>query len=148
MKIVIRIFVFILLFLMIVPNCYAVLCTRGLYDELVEKSKKIEATHSNDQIVIKNVDKDIMVKYNGTFYEPVNGEITIEEKNEVESIGLYAGYDTDCVEELLNTIPVKENKNNNYILIFLTLAVIAIIFIIDYKINSNKKGKKGKNAKK
>ena len=143
MKTITRIVVIFLLFVMTIPNCYAILCTRSLYDDLTEKAKKIEATYKNGEITLKNVDKDIMAEYDKNFYEPVDGVIKIENASQIKEIDLYAGFDTECVEEYLISIPVKEAKDFDFIplIAIIVLVIIAVVIKNDLR-------KRGNNEKK
>ena len=117
---------FIVFLFCFIPKVDAVLCTRGEYSNLKSLAFEAEASYElkfdkdNNhyyQITIKNVNKDIMVKFNGTFYEPENGTITISDRivgGADYDINLYGGYNTECVEEFLYGTTIQIPKYNVY----------------------------------
>lgn len=86
--------------------------------ELVPEQKFDQNHNSYFEVTVHNVDKDILVIYEGSVYEVdstgtvkldsiFNGGITYE-------VGLYGGYDTDCAEEYLYTKKIELPKYNVY----------------------------------
>ena len=68
-------------------------------------------------LTVNNVDKNILVSFNGRFYEPENGVVKIDNKvfgGETYEIFLYGGYDTYCPEDYLYTKRITVPKYNVY----------------------------------
>ena len=143
-KIAFKVFIAFLLFILLIPKCDAILCTKGLFNELSEKAKKVEAVQNGDTITIKNVDKDIMIEYNSKYYEETNGIVEIKTKDKIDELDIYGGYDTECVEEYILSVPVKQSSSFDFMLFIL---IVILIFVVAFLIKSDFR-KKGKNEKK
>ncbi|MBR1385552.1 MAG: hypothetical protein IJ568_01840 [Bacilli bacterium] len=198
-----KILIYILLLLVILPLTVHAeqLCIKKVYEELAAKVNEVEIkmTEKDDQIEVEvtNVDKDLMIYYNGNTYEPIDGKVTIimDKTTNNYDLKFYGGYDHACVEEYIATKRLynkysekdecngneewelcqkeydgyikddeefeeklneylksdekkeieSEKKNNKQKFILITLLVIIIFGICGYKINNNKKNKKGKS---
>ena len=123
-------FYFLLLFLMIVmsiPNVYASnICTRTKFNDLKSKAIKIKAEwelrfDENDnyyfEVTLSNVDKDLMIKFNQVYYEPLDGKIKLNDKLEggnTYNLQFYGGYQHSCVEQYIYTKKLAIPKYNKY----------------------------------
>ena len=68
-------------------------------------------------VTATNVSKDVLIKFNGSTYEPQKDNDTIFIESRIEGgmtyeFNLYAGYDTDCSEEFLYTKKLKIPRYN------------------------------------
>ena len=123
------------------------LCTKRKYNLLINKANDIEVLYNEEKIIIKNIDQDLLVFYNDTYYEPKNNEVIINGLiKDDNKIKIYGGYDTDCVEEYIKTIDGKEIKDEagidkNIILIIFCISIcsFSIIYIVIYERRKNEK---------
>lgn len=102
------------------------LCSTKRYNNLKMIAYKAEPSYelkfdSNHrhyfEVTVNNVDKDILVNYNGAMYEPVDGVVKIGSKlsgGTSYEIKLYGGYNTHCIEEYLYTKKITIPKYNPY----------------------------------
>ena len=101
-------------------------CTSKRYSDLkaiaykseVNYELKFDEKHNHYfEVTLTNVDKDILVSYNGVMLEPVNGTVELENRfadGVTYDIKLYGGYYTHCVEEYLYTKKITLPKYNTY----------------------------------
>lgn len=120
------IFIIFLLMLSITKVNAADLCTSAKYSNLKKKAASIKAEWELNfdeshkayfTIKLTNVDKDVLLKYNETTYEPVDGEIILNnmfDGGNNYQLKLYGGYETSCVEEYLYTKNLKVPSYNYY----------------------------------
>mgnify|MGYP003571466526 CR=1 FL=1 len=126
---IIRLILIAFLFIIFSTNVSAYgLCTSKKYSNLKSKAYKTEFSYELKfdenhnhyfEITVNNLDKDVILIFNGITYEAKdNGEpFTIETKLEdglTYEFSLYGGYDTDCVEEFLYKKKLTIPKYNVY----------------------------------
>jgi hypothetical protein len=117
----------IFLFITIIPNTYASnICTNVKFEELQRKASKISANYElrydNDEnhyfkIILNNVDKDLLIIYNDSFYEPKDGKIELEnyfESGQTYEFRIYGGENNPCVEEYIASKKITMPKYNIY----------------------------------
>ncbi len=102
------------------------LCTSTKHSNLKKKAASIkvewelnfdEAHKAYFTVKLTDMDDDLLLKYNETFYKPQNGEITLNnmlDGGTTYGFKIYGGYDTSCVEEYVFTKNVKIPKYNYY----------------------------------
>ena len=120
-------FIFILLFVCGIDSVFAAnICTKEKYNDLKKKAVKIEMNwtleYDNDdnfyfQINANNVDENLMLFFDGIYYEPKNGSIDVLtplEGGNTYQFKFYGGYDHPCVEEYVYTKNLTVPKYNKY----------------------------------
>ena len=79
---------------------------------------KFDENHNHYfDITVNNVDKDLLIFFNGTIYEPKDGTVYLSTRltgGLTYEIKLYGGYDTSCVEEYLYTKKITVPTYNKY----------------------------------
>ena len=118
--------IFSILFIFCLTIKVDALCTSKKFNDLkmtaykstVNYDLKFDEDHKYYFILtVSNVDKNILVQYNGRFYEPKNGVVEIDNKvfgGQTYEIFLYGGYNTACVEDYLYTKRITVPKYNIY----------------------------------
>ena len=123
-KIIITIYI-LMLILMKNLNVNA-LCTSKIYSDLKKTAYKTEVSYELKfdesknhyfEVKIANMDKDVILKFNGVIYESTGDVFTVNTKldgGKTYEFNLYGGYDSACVEEFLYTKKIKIPKYNVY----------------------------------
>ena len=101
-------------------------CTSRRYSDLKsiayksELSYELKFDNKNNhyfQIKVSNVDKNILVMFNGATYEPVNGIVDLQTRlagGKTYEVQLLGGYETQCIEEYLYTKKITVPTYNVY----------------------------------
>ena len=117
------VFLFIFSFTTKVDAAY---CTSKKYSDLkaiaykseVNYELKFDEKHNHYfEVTLTNVDKDILVYYEGIVYEPENGVVKLDSRlagGTTYEINLYGGFDSACVEEYLYTKKINLPYYNRY----------------------------------
>ena len=120
------IFIILLLLFISFPKVNASnICTQSKYNDLRTKAASIKAewelVSENDEyyfiVTLSNVDKDLMIKFNQTYYEPENGTIRLDARlsgGETYNLQFYGGYNHSCVEEYIYTKKMSIPKYNKF----------------------------------
>ncbi len=118
-----------ILMMLFIPTVNASnICTQKKFNELKQKASKVkvewklkfEDEDTDDyyfEISISNVDKDLVVKANGIYYEPDEGNIVLDSKltgGNTYDIQFYGGFDHVCVEQYIFTKKIKVPLYNKY----------------------------------
>lgn len=121
-----RFIILALLFIFLLPIKTDAICTSKRYSNLKMTAYKSEVSyelkfddyhHYYFLLNVNNVDKDILVEFEGYRYEPVDGVVKIDSRllgGETYEVKLYAGYDTYCAESFLYTKKITVPKYNVY----------------------------------
>ena len=88
------------------------------FKSVVSYELKFDENHNHYfQLKVSNVNKDILVVFNGTTYEPVDGVVNIQTRlsgGKTYEVYLMGGYETQCIEEYLYTKKITVPTYNVY----------------------------------
>ena len=119
-------FTFIFIFLFVFTIKADALCTTKRYSNLKMIAYKSEVSYELNfdekhnyyfLLTVNNVDKDIIVIFEGNTYKPVDGVIKIPTKiygGKTYEVNLYGGFGTYCPEEFLYAKKITVPKYNVY----------------------------------
>ena len=124
-----KILIAIVAMFLLIPSVNAAnICNNSKYNDLKQKagrvnaewSLKFEDEETDDyyfEIQLSNVDSNLMVKFEGVYYQPVDGNITLDAKltgGTTYDILFYGGYGHVCVEQFIYDKKVKVPVYNKY----------------------------------